>query len=479
MRPHRARRPGLALLALSTALVLVTAGAASGIDPDDPRVTPVVKAYLAARPAVVNISARRVTTARRGLFGGFGDDPFEHFLPSPLRRRVAVRSLGSGVVIHSDGYVVTNAHVVARAQEITVTMSDGQKHPARQISADPSHDLAVLKVDPPEGKAMERLRLGRSDDLLVGETTIAVGNPLGLANSVTTGVVSATDRKLELSGDLTYEGLIQTDAPINPGNSGGPLLNIKGELIGINTAIRADAQNIGFAVPIDALAAQLPELLDFERINRIVFGATVRQRRDEQGDDELIVSVVREGTPAAEAGLTAGDRILQLDDRPVSQVPEFVCPMMGLEPDDTVTLVWSREGDRHRAEVTLAARPAPDAAGLAARLLGVRLRPVTPETARELNLAVDAGLVVTEVRRDGPADGLGMRPRDVLFQVGRLFVKDMDDLGMVLEDVEPGDRLRLGVARGSVRVWVTAVAGGEAPRPRDEEPEDTPQGQRI
>ena len=241
-------------------LACALAGPVASAPPENPRVTPVVLAYRRARSAVINISAEKIVRTGVGLFGR---DPFEGIFPSPFARRVPVKSLGSGFLISPDGHIVTNAHVVRKAQKITVMLAGGSRHAARVISTDAELDLAVLKIDPPEAKALKCLALGRSDDLIVGETVIAIGNPLGFANTVTTGVISAVGRTLEFRGGVKYTGLIQTDAPINHGNSGGPLLNIKGELIGINTAIRADAANIGFAIPVDTLAAELGRLLDF------------------------------------------------------------------------------------------------------------------------------------------------------------------------------------------------------------------------
>ena len=280
--------------------------------PANPRLTPVVLAYRKARPAVVNISTKKLARAKFGLFGRDPfEDIFEDTLASPLFRQVPVQSLGSGFLIHPNGYIVTNAHVVRRAQKITVTLADGSKYKALAISSDPDHDLAVLKINPLAGQQLAFLTLGRSDDLMVGETVIAIGNSMGYANSLTTGVISAIDRTMSFRDVVTIRGLIQTDAPINPGNSGGPLLNVKGELIGINTAIRADAQNIGFAIPIGRLAEELPHLLDFEGINRVIFGAVVVQRHGEL-EDELLVTEVRRGSPA-DGKLRVGDRIVALD----------------------------------------------------------------------------------------------------------------------------------------------------------------------
>ena len=435
-------------------VLLFNVGPALGVDDSDPRVTHVVRSFRKAGPAVVNISTEQVQKV--GIFGG---DPFEDIFPfpGPFVREVPVQSLGSGVVIHPRGYIITNAHVVRKAQKIAVTFSDKTRYEARVISADPRHDLAVLKIDPPDGKAFPNLSLGRSDDLMVGETVIAVGNPLGLANTVTTGVISALDRTLTFDKGMEYTGLIQIDAPINPGNSGGPLLNIHGELIGINTAIRADAQNIGFAIAVDTLAGELARLLDFEQINRVLFGATVTPSRASGGGDELSVTAVRGGAPA-EGKLLTGDRILAVDETPVRQISDYTCAMLEAKPGSTVRLKVLRDGNEQTVAVTVVAKPQPDGKALARRLLGMTLRPVTPRIASELRLPAQSGLLVVGIDSGGPAEATGIQLKDVLFQVGQYYVKDNDELGMVLEGVQSGQAVPIGVARGNMRAWVQIVA---------------------
>jgi len=432
------------MLAASCAVV----AAQDVADPKVSRVTPVVRATRRARPAVVNISTEKIISTRWGMFGR---DIFEDIFPSPFRRRVPVHSLGSGFIVHPAGYIVTNAHVVRRAQTIHVKLADKSQHPARIISSDEAHDLAVLKIDPPKGKALSYLPLGRSDDLMVGETVIAIGNPLGYSHTVSCGIISALDRKLEFRENVSYGGLIQTDTPINPGSSGGPLLNIRGELIGINTAIRADAQNIGFAIPVDFLMNEFPALLDFERIQRAVFGAKVLQRHAASGD-ELYVAEVRPGTPAA-GKLRAGDRVISLNGRRVRQIPEFTCGMLSVKSGSAARLEVVRGGKTVAVRVAVRAKPRPDGKRLAGALFGMTLRKITPALARELRLPVTQGLLVVGIDEAGPAHRIGLRLKDVIFQVGKYYVGDLESLGMLLEGFPAGGVLRIGVARGSVAVW--------------------------
>jgi len=431
---------------------LVFAADAAAQEQPVSRVTPVVLAYRRAKPSVVNISSEKIVTASVGPFGGV----FEDIFPSPLRREVAVQSLGSGFIVHPAGYIITNAHVVSRATKVAVTLSDNSKHPARVISADPDHDLAVLKIDPPKGASLPHLPPGRSDDLMVGETVLAVGNPMGLSHTVTGGIVSALDRELEFAQGVKYTGLIQTDAPINPGSSGGPLLNVRGELIGINTAIRADAQNIGFAIPVDKLMELFPMLLNFERINRADFGAVVRQRHGPAGE-ELRVTAVRPGSPA-DGKLKVGDRLRALNGKALAQVPDFTCEMLAIGAPAKAYLECQRDEKTVNVTVDLLARPKPDGNLLARRLFGMTLKEVTPESARELRLPLEHGLMVVGIDGSSPAQLIGLQLKDVVFQVGTAYVVDLESLGVILEEVAAGAAVRIGVARGNVATWVNIRA---------------------
>ena len=421
-----------------------------------------VEAYRKASPAVVNISTERVVRMGTSLFGG-GHDPFERFMPRLFGRSVPTVSLGSGFIVHSSGYLITNAHVVRRAEKITVMLTDKSAYEAQVIAANPEIDMAVLKIEPREGKTFQYLSLGRSDDLMIGETVIAIGNPLGYQNTCTTGIISALDRKLTFRGGHEYSGLIQTDAPINPGNSGGPLLNMDARLIGVNTAIRADAQGIGFAIPVDRLVADLPKLLDFERLNRVVFGLTVEQRHLDT-TEELVVTAVEPGSPAAKGGCKVGDRLMSLNGKPLRQLPDYQFAMLEAKPKAPIKLECWRNGKTLGLSVTVQSRPKPDGAALAGRLLGLEVRTVTPELARQLRLATRVGMQVTGVERGGPAERLGIRRGDVVFQLGRWYVTDTDRLGAILEDVRAGEAMRIGIVRGNVRTWTTIRARGAAVR---------------
>jgi serine protease Do len=302
------------------------------------------------------------------------------------------------------------------------------------VAVDPEHDLAVLKVKPPH--PLKAVKLGRSNDILIGETVVAIGNPLGLQNTVTTGIVSALNRDLQFSDDVVYTGLIQTDAPINPGNSGGPLLNLDGELIGINSAIRGDAQNIGFAIPVDRLWELLPKMLDIEHRERVRLGADV-------SGTNARVEAVRKDSPAAEAGLLPGDRIIRFNGQPLRDGIDYYVHLLDQKPESKVRLGVQRDNKSLDVTVTLQPIPLPDGHALAARLLGIGLAEVTNEQRRRFDLPDNAGLIVEQVDRGSPADRAGIRARDFILRVGRVPVLALQDVGLALEQTQPGERVQV------------------------------------
>jgi serine protease Do len=383
------------------------------------RRTPVVEVFEQARGAVVNVSTTEIITVRgRSAFDGFFDDLFD--MPSP-RRQLKREAVGSGFVIHPDGYIVTNAHVVARTTEQRAVFADGREYEAQIVAADPARDLAVLKVEA-EGP-LPTLHLGRSDDLMVGETVIAIGNPLGYQHTVTAGVVSAIDRSIQVAPELSFDGLIQTDASINPGNSGGPLLNVLGELIGVNTAIRGDAQNIGFAIPVDRLREILPALLDVERRYRLEAGLRVDSLAEPR------VASVRPGSPADEAGLRPGDVLRMIDGRPVREGIDFDIALIDRRAGDVLDLAVDRGGERVRTALRLAARPAPDGLALARTRLGLEVREIGGDGQRAM-------LEVESIEPNGPAWSAGIEEGDLLVALGRYHVRSADELGQLLEPLE-------------------------------------------
>ena len=396
------------------------------------RRTPVVEAYERARNAVVNIATTEKVEVNRWGISMFGE-----IFSVPSEREE--RSVGSGVIIHEDGYIVTNAHVIRLGAKLTVTLVNGQTYEAQVIGKDAERDLAVIKIAPPS--PLSPVALGRSDDLLIGETTIAVGNPVGLQNTVTTGVISAINRELHVGGNLIYQNVIQTDASINPGNSGGALLNINGQLIGINTAIRTDAQNIGFAIPVDMLRELLPEILSCENLNKVQVGLRV------SGATPGRVVQIREGSPAEVAGLKLGDVIKTVNGEPFVRDLDLYIDLLSCDVGDAVRLQVERDGKTVSANMKLTPVPRPDGVRLAEDKLGMTIANIKEDVARSLPRGYNNGVIVMSVAPRGPAHQGGIQPGDVLIAVGRYYVKSVEHLGALLSDVSEDDPIDFDVLR--------------------------------
>ncbi len=397
------------------------------------RRTPVVEAYERARDSVVNITAVGTIEVQQ-----WGMNLFGEVFPVPTTRNE--RSVGSGFILHEDGYIATNAHVVSTGAQLGVTLADGTDYEAKVIGRDTQRDLAVIKVEP--RSPLKPIRLRRSDDLMIGEQTIAVGNPVGLHNTVTVGVVSALHRELEVGGRTVYRNVIQTDASINPGNSGGPLLNILGELVGINTAIRTDAQNIGFAIPVDQLREILPEMLDCEKLNKVVLGFHVA------GTDPPTVSEVDEGSPAERAGIRKGDVMESVNGRLISRTVDFLVTMLELRAGDKPAVTLLRDGHSVEVHVLLEAAPKPDGKSLAMDRFGVTVGDAREDVARRFLLRHPGGVIVLGIEPRSPADRVGLRPGDLLVAMGPYELNDVDMMGQLLSQVRQGDRVDVRFRRG-------------------------------
>ncbi len=396
------------------------------------RRTPVVNVFERTRDAVVNIAA---TLEVQNYEKIFPDSLFDGFFgPRRLRPRTErYTSLGSGFVIHPDGYVVTNAHVVMRAVSQKVIFADNTEYQAKRVALDETHDLGILKID--SGKPLPAVQLGRSDDLMIGETVIAIGNPLGYQHTVTSGIISATDRTLTFSDDIEYTGLIQTDASINRGNSGGPLLNVLGELIGINTAIRGDAQNICFAIPVDTLRKLLPEMLTVELEHRRRLKVGLRLSRLDP------VYVVEATGPAADAGIEPGDLVVSVDGKPLKQDVDFYIYLLKIEPTHRLVLEVKRNGRLIKADLHPQPIPIPDAAKLLHEKFGLSVEPLTEPQAKEIHPQLQGGLVITGVQRGSPADQAGFRRGHLIIQIDKYSPSDLDEVGLLLEQVQQGKRV--------------------------------------
>jgi len=416
-----------------------------GLAQEVSRRTPVVAAVEKAGPAVVNISTEQIAVRRGDPFYEFRDPFFDQFFRDYFDRfsgprQFRAHSLGSGVIIDPEGHVVTNEHVVRKASRIDVTLADGGKFEGKLLSSDSESDLALVQLN--AKKPLPAIRLGRSDDLMIGETAIALGNPFGLESTVTTGVVSAKNRTVTLQGNEAYTGLIQTDAAINPGNSGGALVNIHGDLIGINVAIRADAQGIGFAIPADRVREALKALFNYRLIKKTYIGV---RGRDVTADDVakhklaarggVFVVAVDPDSPAAKAGVRVGDVIAAVDGQPVADMVQFFKKMLDKDVGGVASLRLLRGGKEETCRVAVAAAPKPSGAEIVRTRLGLTLQPMTAELARSFGFREPSGLIITALEKGGPADKAGLRQSDVLLRLGSVVVQSLDQLAIVLEQV--------------------------------------------
>jgi serine protease Do len=335
-------------------LLALAGGARAGAPETDPvRRSRVVEAVERAGPAVVNISTEQVVIQRAVPVDPFFEEFFRDFFDSRPRRSTRT-SLGSGVIIRSDGTILTNEHVILRGGRIHVTLADGGEYEAKLVGRDPDADLAVLRIA--AGHSLPYIALGRSDDLMIGETVIAIGNPFGLSHTVTTGVVSATKRTLQ-TGGRTYTDFVQTDASINPGNSGGPLLNILGELIGINTAIYGNAEGIGFAIPVDRVRRSMESLVSGRRSpeadpNQLAWDQLGLEVRDDGG--ELAITRVRGRSAADRVGVQRGDRLLGLDGVALDSLDALGERLRAARGASSIVLSIGRGSYRYDVELPLA-----------------------------------------------------------------------------------------------------------------------------
>ncbi len=417
-------------------LCQLAAASAQVAGPASPRRDATVIAVEKAYRTVVNISTERIVARSHR-------DPFEDFLYEFYGYRRAPKTgikynLGSGVIVEPGGYIVTNQHVVERASKITVTATDGTKYEGRYINGSAKNDLAALKIEPKS--PLQAIELAADGDLLLGETVIALGDPYGLENTISRGVLSAKNRKAPWEGEVVFEDMLQTDAAINPGNSGGPLINLDGKLIGINTAMVAEAQGIGFAIPVKRVRQMLGEMLSLEKGKGVWFGAQVTQR-----DGRIEIASVQKGSPAETASLRAGDVVQQVDGEPVRDVVEFHGKLLKKAAGQTTEISFARGGKQFKACVQLAAVPKVFGFELAWQKLGLRLQPLTREIADELGVAAGQGVVVVDVDLNGPSWDAGIRRGLVVARIGGMDVRGETELAAALAEAATGDAVTLTV----------------------------------
>jgi Do/DeqQ family serine protease len=407
---------------------------------------------------VVNIST--VVQERVSPFFPFGrDDFFKDFFPDLFSREYTRSSLGSGVVINGKkGHIITNHHVVARASEVKVITSEQEEYQAKVLGTDPRSDLAVLQVE--AGKALPDMELGNSDDLMIGETVIAIGNPFGLSHTVTTGVISALERSVR-GEERVYRHFIQTDASINPGNSGGPLLNIEGELIGINTAIYQKAQGIGFAIPINKAKRIVDELIRAGEVRPLWLGLEIQELSPElQSHFELprkekgvLVSDVVEEGPAGKAGLKRGDIVLSVEGNPVPSPEDYRNVLAEYTPGDRLRVEVYRQGKVSTLSVEPAAFPPEMALALVERRLGISVD--EPDRRSRQRYGIENGVMITDVRRGSESARIGLESGDLILKVNDETVANLDEFKKAIRQYHHLPSLRLVVQRGAYAYSLT------------------------
>lgn len=451
---------------------LLFSGGIGGLPTATAEVPDFVSLAAELKPAVVNISTAKTVKPRAPSFrppqmpGGrdFFDDFFERFFHDMPQAPRKERSLGSGFIISGDGYILTNEHVVDGADEIKVKLSDGREFKGEVRGLDGKLDLALIKID--AGEDLPVARLGNSDTIRVGEWAMAIGNPFGLEQTVTVGIISARGRVI---GAGPYDDFIQTDASINPGNSGGPLFNLQGEVIGINTAIVAGGQGIGFAIPVNMAKQIIPQLRDDGHVTRGWLGVSVQALSEElaasfglENTHGALVNEVIKDSPAERAGLQRGDVIVEYNDQPVKDLNDLPRLVAATEVDTLVKVRIFREGKERVVKVRIGkldeGAPRERASGKDdGSAFGMTVADLSPELARRYGLEEIQGVVITSVAPDGPAAGANLRSGDLILEAdGRTLtaVKDFDE---VVDGMGGKKVLRLLIKRNATLLYTTVT----------------------
>ncbi len=431
---HR-RRPVL-LLAFACLLALATPFAHAAAEPDIRR-DATVAAVEKALASVVNIGTETIVETRDAF-----DDLLREFWGPYYRRRPADRqySLGSGVIIDEDGYVLTNLHVVRRASRVWVKLADGRELEAQPVKGKTTADVALLKIITKNGEKFKPLKFAADDDLLLGETVIALGNPFGLGGSVSRGILSSKERRAPRDGEaLDVSNWLQTDAAINPGNSGGALVNLRGELIGINVAVYREAQGIGFAIPIKRVNEALSEFFTPEAMRSLWFGARVKTGPG----GPLLVHHVQEGSPAQRAGLRTNDVIVQVNGHAPRNLIDFHRELIANADRKDVSLILQRGYDRRTTTVRLLQERDFFNAALIRQKLGLTIQEITPELAAQFGLRSASGFVIAAVDKDSPAAKAELQPYFIVQGLAGQVPPNLVEAAKYLYAHKPGSKVRL------------------------------------
>jgi serine protease Do len=417
-------------------------------------------------PAVVNISTVKTIKGGGPVFRHFYQNPwgdqdpfkdfFDKFFGNEQQREFKQRSLGSGFIIDKDGYIVTNNHVIADADEIKVKLNSGKEYDAKIIGRDPSTDIALIKIKADSNYSV--VNLGDSDALKVGEWVVAIGSPFGLEHTVTAGIVSAKGRVI---GSGPYDDFIQTDASINPGNSGGPLINMKGNVIGINTAIIAGGQGIGFAVPVNIAKGVIKQLKEQGEVTRGWLGVGIQDINDEmaeyygiKGKKGVMVSEVFPGDPADKAGIRTKDIILEVNGQKVDTSRELTRIIAGFHVGEVVKITVFRDDKEKIFKVKIAKRKETEAVSSAMPqkeqdVFGIEVSNLTPEIAHRLNLRESQGVVVTGVQSNSQGDDKGIKTRDIIKEINHQPINTVKDYENAIRKMKKGDTVSMFIKRAN------------------------------
>ena len=416
-------------------LVVVGAVLASPASASNLRFTAIVRAVAQARPSIVNIHGRK--TVRSGEKVRRGDD---------IRQ---VNGMGTGIVIDSRGYIITNYHVVEGVSRIQVTLADKRTVIAHLVNHDVNSDLAVIKISVSE--KLPIIRIGTSRDLMPGEPVVAVGNAYGYEHTVTRGIISALNRTVQVSDNQKYKKLIQTDASINPGNSGGPLLNIDGNMIGINVAVRVGAQGIGFAIPIDEAMVIAGRLMSAEHLANLTHGILGKGTYSSDGKLQFVVELVDKATPAGRAGLESNDVIRSVGAFPIKRRLDIERALLGRSVGEEIPIKIERGSESQTVSLVIAGGSRRQAlTDRVWRRIGLRVTPVDKRTIRRINPRYNGGLRVDQVRAGSPAAEQGIRRGDLLVGMHKWETVSLDNMAYILknEEFNGAPRVKFFLLRG-------------------------------
>jgi len=445
----------------------------------------IVEVVKKVSPAVVSISTERTVTTGGGFLPYGGEEPFDEFFKRFFeqfpQRSFKQRGLGSGMIISKDGYILTNAHVIYKVDrdKIMVTLPDGRSLKAKVVGTSEEMDISVLKI---KGDDLPVVTLGNSDNLNIGEWAIAIGNPFGFSLSqlnkkyeptVTLGIISATDRAIQAGGveggeTRVYTGLIQTDAAINPGNSGGPLINIYGEVIGINTAILSPSHGsigIGFAIPINKAKTLLQSLKKYGEMRQAWVGIWMQELTPELSqkfgvEKGVLISGIAEGSPAEKAGIQPGDIVQEINGKFVNSPLELREEIIKREVGEKINITLIRKKKKIVLSLTIGQKPKKISEvqlmeNKEEKLLGIKVASITSQLREKYNIGEDEeGVVITEVKSGSPARNAGLTSGDVIRGVNKKLVKNLNDFRDAIQDVKSGDMVSLKVKHG---IWSMTI----------------------